>query len=305
MCTGKIGRCLARRGELVVAPDFNEAQETYHEVKAREDTAAYDQTEKVLVIRSSHTIVKPLRWEGGRKGAGVKNFSRSGPRYMRSMNHSNNTGLLQRQNAARLFITFSGTQLPCSGGQSLRRTCCTRHSACCACGLCICRNSSTAAHCWAGPEASLACIAASGSTTASESAANRVAQAGMLRRTLCRSRSYRFVDGVDGAGSHSKEGKSSEEQAVHRGTPHLHHGVLKWHRQQEEGQDEVQGDDPRQDLQLVKRSLKTVPPLEFAVPIQRHGRVRRHLLRLWVHACTMSHSDFTGASPCRRYADRP
>lgn len=65
MCTGKIGRCLARRGELVVAPDFNEAQETYHEVKAREDTAAYDQTEKVLVIGSSHTIVKPLRWEGG------------------------------------------------------------------------------------------------------------------------------------------------------------------------------------------------------------------------------------------------
>ena len=64
MCTGKIGRCLARRGELVVAPDFNEAQETYHEVKAREDTAAYDQTEKVLVIRSSHTIIKPLRWEG-------------------------------------------------------------------------------------------------------------------------------------------------------------------------------------------------------------------------------------------------
>ena len=125
----------------------------------------------------------------------------------------------------------------------------------------------------------------------------------MLRRTLCRSRSYRFVDGVDGAGSHSKEGKSTEEQAVHRGTPHLHHGVLKWHRQQEEGQDEVQGDDPRQDLQLVKRSLKTVPPLEFAVRIQRHGRVRRHLRRLWVHACTISHSDFTGASPCQRYAE--
>ena len=125
----------------------------------------------------------------------------------------------------------------------------------------------------------------------------------MLPRTLCRSRSYRFVDGVDGAGSHSKEGKSTEEQAVHRGTPHLHHGVLKWHRQQEEGQDEVHGDDPRQDLQLVKRSLKTVPPLEFAVRIQRHGRVRRHLRRLWVHACTISHSDFTGASPCRRYAE--